>query len=261
MKLEVLLSCMNQNDTSIIQKTNIQTDAIIVNQCDKNYIEYLEFCSEKSVVCNVVFINTREKGLSKSRNMAIDNSRADICLFCDDDELLNMDYSSVIISEFENRKDADIIAFIIDRPLKEYSKKVMNVGYLSSLKISSVQIAFRRLKVLDKSIYFNEKMGSGTGNGAGEEIRFLYDCLKKGLKIVYVPISIGKLLNSESQWFSGFNESYFLNRGWANKMIFGCFGACLYNLYFSIIKYPIYSSQFGLFKSLYYQFKGTFQNR
>ena len=34
MKLQVLVSCMHQQDYSLLEKMNIQTDAIIINQCD-----------------------------------------------------------------------------------------------------------------------------------------------------------------------------------------------------------------------------------
>lgn len=39
MKVEVLLSCMNQKDFSIIEKINIHSDAIIVNQCNHNCVK------------------------------------------------------------------------------------------------------------------------------------------------------------------------------------------------------------------------------
>lgn len=38
MNLVILLSCMNQ-DKSIIQKSNIQTDIVVINQCDENNVE------------------------------------------------------------------------------------------------------------------------------------------------------------------------------------------------------------------------------
>ena len=33
MNLEVLISCMNQQDMRIAEQTGIQTDALIINQC------------------------------------------------------------------------------------------------------------------------------------------------------------------------------------------------------------------------------------
>lgn len=261
MELEILISCMHQSDASIIKRTNIQTDVVVVNQCSTVAQKAFEFSNEFGKTCRALFINTNERGLSRSRNMAIRNASADICLFCDDDEYLDSNYSEIILSEFEKNASIDVIAFIIDRPRKNYSKNRSKVGYLKALHISSVQIAFRRSKILSKNISFNEKMGSGTGNGSGEEIKFLYDCLHAGLKILYVPISIGRLVSEDSQWFSGYDKTYFINRGWANKMIFGTFMASLYNIYFSIAKYKLYRTNVSFVKSLYYQFNGTFSKR
>ena len=43
MKIQVLASVMNQEPKKIIKKMNIQTDAIIINQCNENNIEKLKF--------------------------------------------------------------------------------------------------------------------------------------------------------------------------------------------------------------------------
>lgn len=43
MRLEVLISCMHQKDASIIQRTNIQSDVLIVNQCNENREERFDF--------------------------------------------------------------------------------------------------------------------------------------------------------------------------------------------------------------------------
>ena len=38
MKVTVLVSTMHQKDYSIVERMNIQSDAIIINQCEKNNI-------------------------------------------------------------------------------------------------------------------------------------------------------------------------------------------------------------------------------
>ena len=92
MRLEVLISCMHQKDASIIQRTNIQSDVLIVNQCNENREERFDFKNKKGELCIARMIYTAERGLSRSRNMALRNAKGDICLICDDDEILE-DYS------------------------------------------------------------------------------------------------------------------------------------------------------------------------
>ena len=86
---------MHQKDDSIIKKSNLQTDAVVVNQCDRDSIEDFFFLNKDNKRCHVIFISTTERGLSRSRNMAIKNAiDADICLLSDDDERFEDDYEN-----------------------------------------------------------------------------------------------------------------------------------------------------------------------
>ena len=258
MKLEVLISCLEGDALSIVQRLKLKTNALIVNQCGIDNVE--EVTVSDSVKIRI--LNSSTKGLSISRNIAISQSNADICLLCDDDEILSDTYNRDIISTFLQYQNYDVIVFKVDYPKKSFPVSRKKIGYISALKVSSVQIAFRRERLLSKNIYFNEKMGAGTGNGAGEENKFLYDCLKAGLKILYVPICIAKVdVSGESTWFKGFDNRYFLNKGWTNKMIFGYLGAILYGCYFAITKYRLYSKDNTFFNAIYCMLKGTFQQR
>jgi len=49
MKVEVLIACMYQTDFSIIEKTNIQSDVLIINQCDTNQDESYNFLNRTGV--------------------------------------------------------------------------------------------------------------------------------------------------------------------------------------------------------------------
>ena len=207
--VEVLISAMNLSDISIIDRTNIQTNAVLINQSDFNEYKTLKFESS-----DVKFFSTTERGLSNSRNKAIELASGDICLVCDDDEFLYKDYEDMILKAYSEIPDADLIAFKFLYPQKTYSNAIKKIGYINASTISSVELTFKRERVIDSKIKFNNYFGSGSIYSSGEENIFLYDCLKKGLKIYYVPIEIGKLVEGkESMWFNGFNENYFFNKG------------------------------------------------
>ena len=165
MTLELLISCMYQNDISIVTEDKLQCDVLVINQCNKD--DYSE-----SMVngYRVRMISTRERGLSVSRNMAINNSQADICLICDDDEVLMPDCAKNILQAFERHPKADIITFALRYGEKKFANIEKEVKYVEAMKTSSLQIAFRRKKIQKHRLSFNIKMGSGTGNGGGEEI-------------------------------------------------------------------------------------------
>ena len=56
----------------------------------------------------------------------------------------------------------------------------------------------------------------------GEDSIFLYDCLKRGLKMIAVPVSIAELRETrESTWFSGYNDKYFMDKGVLYAYLYG----------------------------------------
>ncbi|MEK3769944.1 glycosyltransferase [Paenibacillus sp. FSL R5-0887] len=211
MGLQVLVSTMGQYDYSLIDKMNIQSDVVVINQSDENAEHILEKDGK-----NIKWISSTQRGLSRSRNMALENSKSEICLLADDDLEYLMDYEKTILSQFELYEEADIIAFQvegIEGSFKQYSNKSYNVNYLTSMKISSVEVAFRLDSIKKNGLNFNELFGAGSKYFMGEENIFLMNCLKCGLKIRYVPIKIANLHIGQSTWFKGFNKEYLLNRG------------------------------------------------
>ena len=106
MQLEVLISCMNQKDTSIVQKSKVAGDVLIINQCEKEAQEQIYKGNQR-----IRMVSTKQRGLSNSRNLAIHLSDRDICLLCDDDEVFEEDYESIVLESFEKLMDADLIAF------------------------------------------------------------------------------------------------------------------------------------------------------
>lgn len=258
MRLETLISCMNQLDaTTIATESSLNTDAVIINQCGKNSQEDILWNNHK-----IRFISSTERGLSRSRNKAIQNTTADICLLSDDDEIFAPAYSELIIIAYNDYPDADIILFQVANLGKKYCKNPFKVGYLQALRFNSVNITFRRQSIIKNNIRFDEMMGSGTGNGSGEEICFLFDCLHAGLKIQYVPITIACMEDrGESQWFHGFDDLYFRNRGWSTARYLGKMGALLYGLYFVIAKRNMFAHNISMIKAYNEIIKGIFEHR
>lgn len=237
-KLEVLISAMHQSDMTLIEKSNINTDALIINQCDIDKVE-----EQNSNGWRRKMVSTTERGLSKSRNRAIREAKGDICLICDDDEKYDCEMPEKIVQVFSEHKRADIICFIVRHNTKKYPRRLKRIGIFRALRVSSCQIAFKRSRIIEKGILFNENIGSGTPLGSGEETKFLIDAIKKGLTVIYVPIEIGEVAQVSSQWFSGFDTKYFHNRGTVSVILLGSILGRLYCLYFAIAKYGLYRKE------------------
>lgn len=261
MKIEVLISCMHQKDHSIVERTNIQSDVIVVNQCDEDKREEYTFKNLNGEVCRAIFISTKERGLSKSRNMALSNASGDICLICDDDEKLDSDYVSKIKQVWEENSDAGIIAFKINNLKKKYSQRKKRIGYIGALRLSSVQLTFCRKEILDNTIEFDESLGSGVSKAGGEENKFIYDCLHSKLNIYFYPVAIGKMTAGASLWFHGYTSEYFVDRGIMTRKLMGTTLAIIYAFYFLLKKYSRYHADIGFKEAFFSLFKGIFRTK
>lgn len=255
MTLEILLSCMNQTDMSIIEKSKITGDVLIINQADHALTEERNKGNQ-----HIRMITTTERGLSNSRNMAIQNAAGDICLLSDDDEVFTSDYENTILNAFQTLPQADVIAFHVSNKTTRLGPTIQQIGYFNTLKIASYQIAFRRKSVIKHQLLFDPLMGAGSGNGCGEENKFLIDCLKNGLKIYFYPAVIADLQPQSSTWFFGFNKDFFYQRGSATRYYLGSFFSILYGIYYLTMKYSLYRKDISFWSASAAFFHGYFKN-
>ncbi len=266
MNLEVLISCMNQHDMKIAEMTGIQTDTLIINQCPQT--ETLnEIRSDQKTAgvknqahVNIRMLDTSTRGLAKSRNLAIQHAVGDVCLLCDDDEQLDSSYEETILKEYEVLSDADIICFRISNQPSRLKQETQRLTKWTAMRIASWQITFRREAILKSGIRFDEDMGAGTGNGGGEEVKFLRDCIKAGLKAYYVPKSIGTVAQTESTWFRGFDQDFFYKRGITNRYMLGLPVSILYAAYYTLVKRDLYKEYVTPWQSFKYTLDGILAN-
>ena len=255
MKLEVLLSCMNQKDESLIEQSKITSDVLLINQCSQDKIYDLQKGGQQ-----IHRIDTTERGLSRSRNMAIEHATGDICLLCDDDEIFLPNYEKKIISAFSRLPDADLIAFRIFNHPCSLKNRVQKLRWVHCLKVSSCQIAFRRESVQNSPVRFDPLMGAGSGNGAGEEVKFLLDCVRQGMNIYFVPVEIGSLRQAESTWFCGFDADFFYRRGYSTRYMLGLPISMVYAIYYVIRKRRMYNEELPAGRALFETYRGIFRN-
>jgi len=251
MKVEVLVSSMNQKDYSLISKMRISTDAVVVNQCQEDSVSEFDING-----CHIKWINSTTKGISISRNICLRNASGDICLLADDDLEYVDGYSDIVLNAFEKYPGASIIRFKvtgIEKKFKSYPKKIEKVGFFKSLKVSSVEIALLRKSV--KGLLFDELIGAGKNFCMGEENAFLAHCFKKGLKMFYLPQVISYLHIGESSWKNISAERYLLSRGAAFEAMETIFTHFLI-FQFAIRRRKKYKDSFSLINAVKLMEKG-----
>ncbi|OUQ14427.1 hypothetical protein B5E87_02795 [Massilimicrobiota sp. An142] len=210
--IEVLLSTMNQNNLSFLDEINANTNILVINQTDKE--DYLEIQKNNKTVR---MISCSDRGISKSRNLAIKNSIGDICVLCDDDVRYVDEFEAIVKEAFNNLPNADLIVFNISQMNSRYSteKQITKVHKVPIYKsYGSVRIAFRKESILENNIWFNEKFGTGSGMySMAEDSLFLREARRKRLKIYAYPKKIANVDFSTSTWFKGYDKKYFYDIG------------------------------------------------
>ncbi len=197
-----------QDSLHYVDMLNIRTDVLIINQCgiDNEY-------EQGGRYGNIYVRESKKRGLSISRNEALEHARADRVILCDNDVRYDDDAFIRINKAFERNPEAGILVFFIERPERHVPvfKKEGPLDKLHSMKIFSPEIAVRRSRIGD--LRFDTEFGSGARYSMGEENIFLFRAIESGIKVVYVPERIACLLPQESGWFNGYNEDFFFDRG------------------------------------------------
>jgi hypothetical protein len=246
---------MNKNSIEELnlKDKNINNNVLIINQTDNN--KRIEYKNR-----NIRMLNYDEVGLSKNRNRALKNAKGNKCLIADDDIKYKEEGLDIIEKSFKDNPSADIITFQIETPegtlFKEYSSNEFWHNKRTVLKVSSIEIAFRKDRIFKKNISFDENFGLGAKYNSGEENIFLMDCLKQGLKIKYVPIPI-VIHPKESSGKNLTRRDSILSKGALFTRLFG-WSFLVINVLFGIKKYKDYKDDISLYEFIKLLYKGSF---
>lgn len=182
-----------------------------------------------------------ETGVARSRNRALQKATAEICLLADDDVVFLESAESSVLEVFKQYPVADIITFQTQTPhgalSKKYATKQKWHTNYSLLGVKSCEIAFRTQSIKNAGLQFDERFGLGALFPSGEENIFLLDALRKGLRILYVPLPI--VVHPEYSSGGNFCDSQLISAKGA--MLFRMFGvnAHLLAAWFAFRKYRL----------------------
>lgn len=216
MTFELEISTMHKTKEecfAMLAKMNVRCNCIIINQCDCN--DYFEKVIDDQ---HVRIFFTTERGLSRSRNMALRNCNADILGIADDDLYYYDDFDKIIINAYNKQRDAGVMIFNMDYEKKTFPEYDFRCNFFHLLGFISMLCTFN-MKVINslthkKKLLFNNLFGSGSSYfHSGEENIFLADCYHAGLHIYYRCVKILYRPQMPSSWFSGYDEKFLRDRG------------------------------------------------
>lgn len=253
MTVQVLISTMFQQDHSLLDTMNIQSDAIVVNQCDADYVETFEYNGH-----SILWISMKARGVGLSRNTALMRATGDILLFADDDVRYEDGYAVAVEEFFRRNVKCDFAAFNLDSKSTVRKEKNVQTDYrirwYNCLKFGTYRLAIRKDAVLNKRICFSLLFGGGATYSCGEDSLFIVDCLNSRLRGLASSTHIGTVLQEDSTWFKGYDEKYFYDRGVFMKQAFGLFAYPLVGAL--ILKNPIQYEKLGFMKACRCAFSG-----
>ncbi len=209
--IEILISTVDKISMSFLEEMfpfshYSNYNILIVNQTTESNILASDY------KC-VRVVNSFKKGLSISRNIALQNAKLDICLLADDDIIYDKYFEETIKDAFKKNKEADIISFQMVNSKGLLYNKYPNISRHNKKTVrtaNSVVIAFKRKSIIKRSVMFNTNFGLGAIFETADEYLFLRSALRNNLKIFFEPkvilkhpcFSSGKAVSSDKIIFA-----------------------------------------------------------
>ena len=133
------------------------------------------------------------RGLSINRNLGLSHATAPLVLLSDDDNDYRPEEISKVMEAAERHPDTDVFSFRYRSEVNpiEFLPEMADLGNPpSGYYPISFLLAFRREAIEKAGIRFNTRFGIGAEFPSGEEDLFLCDCLRAGLKGLYIPETV-----------------------------------------------------------------------
>ena len=219
--VQIGVSTMNLSGDTVPARMRLAGhDAFLVNQCGKNARREISFSG-----CAFPVVDSAQRGLARSRNLALDTAQAEFLWLCDDDVAIAPDAEETILSAFAEHPQADAIAFNVasdtpDRPQRPITA-VHELKLSNSMRYPTYRFVYRLASLKKAELRFDERFGSGSLYSSGEDSLFTAACLKAGLRLVAVPEQIGRVKHADSGWFDGYTDKYLRDKGALFEAIFG----------------------------------------
>lgn len=210
MTTQTLVVTFRQEDHRLVENMNIQTDAVIGNQCDRDGLDKFEYNGK-----TMQMVSATTRGVGINRNEVMMRATADICIWADDDMTFLDGYEDTALDWFRRLPEADILVFNLqeEKPRRHRNETVKKIHQFNYGRYGAARLAFRRERVQFSGVMFHTMFGGGCRYSCGEDTLFLRECLRKGLKIMAVPAELAKIRDGDSTWFAGYTDEYFFDKG------------------------------------------------
>ena len=231
---EILIATMFREDLNFLDAMFSLNDSadfniIIVNQTSEDKL----LSSDRP---NVKVINSLDRGSPASRNLAIRNATADVCLMADDDIVYQPHLKKHIEVAYSNHPEAAMISF---EAINEHGQSFADYfpeglhDKKSLKKIYTIVISFKREVFKAHQVYFNHYFGVGSVFKGETEYAFLRNAYDKGLNMIHVANVIVQHPDENSGRFMGSDDALYA-RSALTQRFYGNFS------YLWLLKYVLF---------------------
>ena len=191
-ELEILVATMNRNSLDFLFSMFSEADllnhhVLIINQTSPDNLLVSDYP-------NIRVINTYEKGLSNSRNLALQNAIGKIVLIADDDVKYLPGFQQQIINSYTQNPDVNAICFQTvtaeNKLFRSYKSQKTAMKNKDFLWVLSIEITCKLAAIKENAILFNEHFGLGARFQDSESLYFLRRLHHNNLKVLFVPQNI-----------------------------------------------------------------------
>lgn len=131
------------------------------------------------------------RGLSNSRNAALEHAEAPLILFADDDQTLFPEAIQKLAGLFATDPTLVLAAGWRKESFAGKSTRSYELSMYNSGRICAPEFMIRRAAVLEAELIFDPAFGVGAEFGIGEDYIFVTDILRAGLKGISAPVITG----------------------------------------------------------------------
>ena len=176
---------IDQLINSLYAQTYKKYEIIVIDQNEHGRVR--DLCSKKE---NINYIHTNKKGLSRARNIGIENAKGEFLVFPDDDSVLASDFlkeANELIAKFTDIYifSGKVLTFEDNKPFSRYMDSVSEEIALQNFnKFMSTTMIINR-QVFDSIGSFDEELGVGSCWGGSEEAELLLRSISYGYRAYY----------------------------------------------------------------------------
>lgn len=220
--LQVLIPTMH-NDTekdirALLDFLHVESSALVANQGDVDNAYSFEYHGH-----TINVINTKTRGVSVNRNILLNNLKASIGLYTDDDCELMPGYEKTAIDFFvRNRIEAAYFNGLIQGQRKISHKRTCFVISFNDVShAGGPGIAVSKAAIAKYHLSFNEKLGTPNKVYNGEDSYFMFELVHKHVKLYRSSKVVFNITEGDeaSSYFKGYDKQYFTSRGAVNKLV------------------------------------------